>query len=576
MTLLSTSERGISAALSAVRLDSIRSKILAFALAATLIPAVSTSWVSYRQNERALTENITQELKSASSQVARELDLWILGRFFDVRVFAASFVVTEDLERVRRGARPGPRTLSRLHDYLNSVQERFSDYVELLVLDPSAQIVATTAAQPSTVELPQDWSSALESGNTIPGAVAWDENLEQPIIVIAAPIRATDGRLLGAMTAKLGLRSVDEILKRFAPGESGRAYLITRLGQPIVSSRSGTAAFTETPLSTATIGALVDQALVDKETAPLEYTANDGQPVVGTLRRIPRLNWAVIAEIPKAEAFAQVTRLRNLTILIVTGLLLAVGFIAYLLGFIIVRPLNRLTKGAVEVAGGDLAVDLPVVGGGEVAYLTEVFNDMVARLREDQQEIATANEALSKQNEELERLSVTDALTGLHNRRHLMVTLASEVRRSHRHEHTFAVLMTDVDHFKKYNDTHGHVAGDQVLARVGSILKQATREVDCAARYGGEEFLLLLPETDVEGGVQVAERIRESMAKENFGPKKKSVAVTLSVGVAEFPVDGDSPELVIASADAALYQAKRRGRNRVVRTPRKRRRPKGA
>jgi diguanylate cyclase (GGDEF)-like protein len=202
------------------------------------------------------------------------------------------------------------------------------------------------------------------------------------------------------------------------------------------------------------------------------------------------------------------------------------------------------------VAAGDLAVDLPVVSGGEVGYLTEVFNNMVARLREGRQE--------------LERLSVTDDLTGLYNRRYLMETLAGEVRRARRLEHPFALLMVDIDHFKEYNDAFGHLAGDEMLTRVARVLRESTREVDCAARYGGEEFLVLLPETGVVDAAETAERIRARVAAEALAGGK----ITLSIGVAEFPSHGDTPEVMIAAADAALYQAKREGRNRVVRAGR--------
>src|SRR5207248_9540332 len=164
----------------------------------------------------------------------------------------------------------------------------------------------------------------------------------------------------------------------------------------------------------------------------------------------------------------------------------------YLLGLLITRPLDRLTHGAARVAGGDLAVDLPVVGGGELGYVTEVFNDMVARLRDSRRE--------------LERLSITDDLTTLFNRRYVMEALANEVRRSRRLEHPFTLLMLDVDHFKEYNDAYGHLAGDAALARVAVMLKESTRDVDCAARYGGGEIVLVLPDTEAGGATGAGPR----------------------------------------------------------------------
>jgi diguanylate cyclase (GGDEF)-like protein len=161
---------------------------------------------------------------------------------------------------------------------------------------------------------------------------------------------------------------------------------------------------------------------------------------------------------------------------------------------------------------------------------------------------------------ELERLSVTDHLTGLNNRRRMMEALDNEVHRSRRLEHPFAVLIADVDHFKDYNDAYGHPAGDEVLMQVGTVLREATQDVDFVARYGGEEFFVLLPALKAAGAVAIAERIREQLAQRAFtgGP------VTLSIGVAEFPAHGESSEALIAAADVALYEAKRAGRDRVA------------
>src|SRR5439155_1545046 len=213
------------------------------------------------------------------------------------------------------------------------------------------------------------------------------------------------------------------------------------------------------------------------------------------------------------------------------------------------RPLDRLTGAATKVAGGDLAVHLPVVGGGELGYVTEVFNDMVARLHESRKE--------------LERLSVTDDLTGLYNRRYLMDAVANEVRRSRRLNHPCTLLMADVDHFKEYNDAYGHLAGDEALRRIAGILRETTRDVDCAARYGGEEFVVLLPETRAVGAIETAQRFRTRLAADGLVGGKLSV----SIGVAQFPEDGDAPDALLARADAALYRAEWRPTGRAEPAP---------
>ncbi len=539
----------ISKSLRALRLESIRSKLLAFALLATLIPSLSTGWLSYTQNRLSLNQKIAQELQSVSSQSARELDLWVEDRLHDLNVFASSPEVSDNLEHLPAGATASAPVLGHLNGYLNSVKGRISDYEELMVVDRQGRVVGSSAGQSRPVHLPPDWERDIQGDHPVLGLPYWDQGLGGAIMVAAVPIRLANNNILGAFTAKLSLRGVDSILRRFSPGDSGRVYLIMpQNGRLITSSSSGTRALMQLylPLNTT-------KNLLSHEGMPLPYWSYARQNVVGALKTVPKLRWAVVAEIPQEEAYRQVRRLRNATVLIVMSLLVGVGLIAYFLGLYIVRPLDRLTEGAGKVAAGDLAVDLPVVGGGEVGYLTSVFNEMVRRLREGRQE--------------LERLSITDGLTGLYNRRHLMERLATEVSRARRAKHGFAVLMVDVDHFKKYNDTHGHLAGDEVLIRMAAILRESTRDVDCAARYGGEEFLVMLPETTLDGGVDAAERLRARLATEEFAGDK----ITLSIGVAEFPEYGETPEAVIASADAALYRAKREGRDRVVRPPARRR-----
>jgi diguanylate cyclase (GGDEF)-like protein len=355
-----------------------------------------------------------------------------------------------------------------------------------------------------------------------------------------------DGRFLGVLAATLSYDAVTEILAGMQPGESGRVDLVTEGGQLIAS----------TARSRAGVDPGVLDLLAAAGGASAEYVDTEGTPMVGTATAVPGLTWAVVTQIPTAEAYAQVTELRNSAFLLVSVLLVVVGLIAYLLGSVIVRPLVRLTAGAGAVAAGDLSVDLPVSGRGEVGYLTQVFNDMVGRLRQSRQE-------LDERNQELERLSVTDLLTGLRNRRYLLEAFDKEIRRADRHERPFCVLMIDVDGFKLYNDTYGHLEGDKVLAGMGAVILDATRDDDVVARYGGEEFIVLLPECELSNAVLAGERIRTRLAKESFDGR----TVTISVGAAEFPMHGDNAGAVIAAADEALYEAKRLGRDQVIGAP---------
>jgi len=363
-----------------------------------------------------------------------------------------------------------------------------------------------------------------------------------PIMSVRRTGRGAGGaHLVGALAARVNLRTVADTLRRFSPGESGQIYLITRTGRLIVSSRGTSRELMRTGYSREDAN-----WLLAREGRAVQFASFTGDRVVGSVRTVPALNWTVVAEISTTEAFRQVARLRNVTLGIVLLLLAVVGALAYLLSMLIVRPLNRLTQAAAKVAKGDLDVGLPVTTGGEVGYLTEVFNNMVVKLRDS--------------HADLERLSVTDPLTGLFNRLRMMEVVENEVRRSRRLHHHFSVVMADLDLFKRYNDEFGHPAGDTVLKRVAAIMREASRDVDFVARYGGEEFLIMMPETDIDGAAEFAERIRKKIAAERL-PEGR---ITLSLGVSAFAMHGDTPEQLIAEADAALYLAKRAGGDRVV------------
>jgi diguanylate cyclase (GGDEF)-like protein/PAS domain S-box-containing protein len=166
--------------------------------------------------------------------------------------------------------------------------------------------------------------------------------------------------------------------------------------------------------------------------------------------------------------------------------------------------------------------------------------------------------------EELRRLATTDPLTGAFNRRHFMETANDEFRRGERYDRPLAVLMLDIDYFKRVNDTYGHAVGDAVLKQVTSVCQETLREADVFGRLGGEEFAALLPETSVGAACEAAERVRARLGGAAVPTEEGDVAITVSIGVASRLPDDTSAEQMLQRADAALYAAKNAGRNRVV------------
>src|SRR5262249_38514858 len=200
----------------------------------------------------------------------------------------------------------------------------------------------------------------------------------------------------------------------------------------------------------------------------------------------------------------------------------------------VVRPLEELSRAADRIAAGDLAARAPVAGDYEIASLGVALNRMADELR------AHAR---------------TDDLTTLPNFRAFRERIDDEIARAARYNERFGILVLDLDRFKKYNDTYGHLAGNDALQRVASVMRHTVRTVDFPARYGGEEFAVIVPQIDTPSLAAIAERIR--------GGVEATTPVTISIGAAVYPDDGANADALFAAADERLYAAKKAGRNRV-------------
>ncbi len=215
----------------------------------------------------------------------------------------------------------------------------------------------------------------------------------------------------------------------------------------------------------------------------------------------------------------------------------------------VVAPLRELENGAKQFTLGNLEHRIPIQSSDEISGVAHTLNDMAFALRRDR--------------DNLRNLSIRDQLTGLFNRKEFQRLLDLEIARSQRHGRILALLMVDVDYFKAVNDRYGHPVGDVVLRNVADRIFNALRPNDVVARYGGEEFIVMLPETNGAGAIAIAERLCEQVRATpmdiTHGIRPE---VTVSVGVAVYPLDTDTAESLIAAADRALYAAKDAGRDR--------------
>lgn len=278
--------------------------------------------------------------------------------------------------------------------------------------------------------------------------------------------------------------------------------------------------------------------------------------------RLPGTEARLAVGLDEDEVLRRVHRAMGITYL---QLSLIVGLVLAAIWFtgerLIVKPIRSLARSARRFGRGELGERI-----GDKPWVTE-FIPLAAALDEMAAELALREHELRTANGRLRALAAMDGLTGLANRRELDLKLAVEWQLAIELQHPIALLMIDIDHFKLFNDHYGHPEGDSCLRKVGKILSAAIRkDADLAVRYGGEEFVLLLPGADVAEAVDVAERLRRAVEELRIAhAAAPSGHVTISVGVAALvPCAREPAERLIEVADAALYAAKRRGRNAVI------------
>jgi diguanylate cyclase (GGDEF)-like protein len=233
--------------------------------------------------------------------------------------------------------------------------------------------------------------------------------------------------------------------------------------------------------------------------------------------------------------------------------------VGILLGRQVSLPLAKLTKVVDKITSGDFSKRLKIKGPQEIRSLSQAFNRLTAELEENEH----------KQNilmQKLEELAISDDLTGLYNRRELNRLMEVEYKRAKRYNRPFSMIMLDIDHFKQYNDTFGHLFGDEVIKWVAHMIASNTRSTNYVARYGGDEFVILLPETMCSDAFWAADRLRKIVAETPFcgldnNGQPIQISITVSLGVSELTNDIFSVGAFFSRTDQALYLSKLSGRD---------------
>ena len=431
---------------------------------------------------------------------------------------------------------------------------------------------------------------------------------DPPVLGItpAIPLKeAESDKIKGVMAIDLTLKDISKFLSSLKISDSGRAFIIEKSGQMVATSTNNslirrgvsgnerlhysdssdplikaTAAYIETKLDRFQNIDSTQQLIFNlKKDKSNGIVSKRNFVQVTSLDGYPGLDWLIVTVIPESDFMSYIRSNTYMTLLLSSLALISAVFLGAIANQLVVNSVTRISDMAKAISSGRVLAIEQQPKIKELAIMTESINSMALQLKasaynienlelrwEEQVEETTKN--LRQANRELRHLANIDGLTQIYNRYYFDIALEQLWKETLRERGNISLIICDVDNFKPYNDTYGHLMGDECLKRVAQAISHSVnRNRDIAARYGGEEFVIILPRTNSSGAIQVADTIRAAVTELNIPHHSSTVAnyVTISCGIACLVPNPDiSSSSLISNADSALYQAKRQGKNRCV------------
>lgn len=398
--------------------------------------------------------------------------------------------------------------------------------------------------------------AAIKTAPDISGGIPYQEAKTSEWLVSFSKILTDDtDNIHGVIAIDSGMDAVTKILSERDPAySSSYSFVVDEEGTVIIHHREG--------LLGKKFKKIVDTEDDFSGSAGRTSYTFEQQSKIGYYTRLESLGWIVVTVVDKYEILKSLTVKILLSMAVVIAMSLLVGqIISRTLSNNIIAPLRTLEQRVkMAISGSSQTDDHDPTNPPSVSRYGEI--DSIANAIEELTEGALfrKNQELETKNELLEKLSQTDYLTGLLNRRKIYEELEKEYQRAIRYDGTFSIIIFDIDRFKSINDKYGHDAGDQVIKEVADIFRSMLRTTDSLARWGGEEFLILCPATTLEDCVAIAQRMQAAIGESHFSVPRR---ITISGGICEYRSDLSLEDLLIA-ADRKLYKAKYQGRNRVM------------
>lgn len=519
---------------------------------------------------------VRAELAELAGVMATRLDRGMAERYREIGTIARLDVLREVWEK-------DPVALQRILDRL---QESFPDYAWIGFARMDGTVVAATKGMlEGQSVLQRPWFVAGKEKpfvGDVHEAVLLAKLLgsrsdAEPFrfVDVAYPVRNSTGDIIGVLGAHLSWDWATDIRRSLISPESHFAQadvsIIDQNGKVLLGRGLNTVM-------------LMPDQLAEIRAKPtgsgLAYGRDAEEWLTGYAlgrgyRDYPGLGWIVVARLPTTVANAPVRELIGSILAVGVGLAIVGLLLAWRLAGRLTRPIHRITVEADKIGREAGVGTLPLVGGAlEVVQLSRALRSLLRRVgiaeqrreaaERDAESHAAETRELSQDVERLRHLSETDPLTGLLNRRAFLGTAERQLAFVRRYGGSLAVVVADIDFFKKVNDTYGHAAGDAVIKAVAGRLQTAARDTDLVARFGGEEFVVLLMESDIAAATSYAERVRAAIqGSPVLLEDGRGISLTLSLGCTILDVSDHDVQDAIDRADGALYGAKTSGRNRV-------------
>lgn len=545
--------------------ESFSAKIIALVTASVIVTSFVVGIVTIRSTKQFLTEKTAEKFPSVLNTSKSKVKIFYERQFNDLVRLSQSKVFMQNLQRYvdARGGKPDYAAVTELYKYIDIVHKKFSVFEELLVLTATGELVATTS-EDAVYEvrgiLDNIWEEN-ESARFSPPQMTEDRSGIFQWLFVPIMEKENDGVDV-LMIAKVNLEEIRRILLEVRLGNGGDLYLMDERGRYLTQPR-----FAKRPL----LGSTAMQ-VPTRESGPIvveRRTSYNDRSVFFSITQFEETGWWLAYEEDYKSAMTPV--LNTQTRIWIAVVLVGVAFFLVALKIVqsLMRPVNALKLGAQRINEGLVGVEIPKSSNDEIGLMIDTFNEMAktitlskAELQYKNKMLNSQNDKLQEMNQKLEELSITDGLTGLFNHRHFWNILNTELTRVNLYKGDLALLLIDIDDFKRVNDQFGHSVGDLMLQCIARVTKETVRDTDIVARYGGEEFAILLPDTDKDGVETVSEKLRQNVESLRFKVPETdiTISVTISLGVSVFR--GNRREFFNA-ADRALYLSKSEGKNRV-------------